>query len=62
MFAKEEAPAFQSEAVPGQLRFGHPEPVGDRALHGREQHAARLGDVEPWDEARDGLLAPRPAA
>eukprot|EP00969_Alexandrium_andersonii_P295419 13058187-Alexandrium_andersonii.AAC.1 len=60
MFANEEAPELQSEAISGQLRFGHPEPVGDGALHGGEQHAARLSDVEPGDKARSGLLAPRP--
>eukprot|EP00969_Alexandrium_andersonii_P094815 4188253-Alexandrium_andersonii.AAC.1 len=35
------------KAVPGQLRFGHPEPVGDLPLHCRGQHAAHLGNVEP---------------
>eukprot|EP00969_Alexandrium_andersonii_P350234 15432795-Alexandrium_andersonii.AAC.1 len=28
-FANEEAPELQSETIPGQLRWGHPEPVGD---------------------------------
>eukprot|EP00969_Alexandrium_andersonii_P020803 908602-Alexandrium_andersonii.AAC.1 len=29
-------------------------------MRGREKHAARLGDVEPGDEVRNRLLAPRP--
>eukprot|EP00969_Alexandrium_andersonii_P043078 1889676-Alexandrium_andersonii.AAC.1 len=60
MFASEEAPESQPEAFPGQLRFGHPEAVGNGALNGREQHAAHLSDVEPGDEARSCLLAPCP--
>eukprot|EP00969_Alexandrium_andersonii_P018540 810572-Alexandrium_andersonii.AAC.1 len=60
MFANEEAPELQSKAVSGQLRFGHPEPVGDAALHSRTQKATRWSDVEPGDEARNSLLAPRP--
>eukprot|EP00969_Alexandrium_andersonii_P241921 10684327-Alexandrium_andersonii.AAC.1 len=60
MFANEEAPEFQPEAIPGQVRAGHPEPVGNGALNGRVQHAAHLSDAEPGGEARNCLLAPRP--
>eukprot|EP00969_Alexandrium_andersonii_P294411 13013250-Alexandrium_andersonii.AAC.1 len=57
MFANEEAPELQSEAAPDELRFGHPEPVGDGTLHSGVWHSARLGYVEPQSKVRSGLLA-----
>eukprot|EP00969_Alexandrium_andersonii_P142022 6278943-Alexandrium_andersonii.AAC.1 len=60
MFANEAAPELRPEAIPNHLRFGHPEPVADSALHRGVQHAARLGDVRPWGEVRSRLLALRP--
>eukprot|EP00969_Alexandrium_andersonii_P314054 13874198-Alexandrium_andersonii.AAC.1 len=29
MLARQEAPQLEAQCIPGELRFGHPEPVGD---------------------------------
>eukprot|EP00969_Alexandrium_andersonii_P337270 14906678-Alexandrium_andersonii.AAC.1 len=63
MLAHQEAPQLEAHAVSGQLRLGHPEPIGDSSLDSGVDHPADLGHVEAHQEVdslallhlRDGL-------
>eukprot|EP00969_Alexandrium_andersonii_P339166 14992097-Alexandrium_andersonii.AAC.1 len=57
MLAHQEAPQLEAQRFPGELRFGHPEPVGDGALDSGINYPADLGHVEAHQEVRNFALA-----
>eukprot|EP00969_Alexandrium_andersonii_P326203 14413461-Alexandrium_andersonii.AAC.1 len=48
--ARQQPPQLKPESVSGQLRLGHPEPVGGRPLASSVYGSAKLGDVEAHHE------------
>eukprot|EP00969_Alexandrium_andersonii_P041658 1826319-Alexandrium_andersonii.AAC.1 len=57
MLTHQEAPQPEAQSISGELRCGHPEPVGDGALDSGVNYPADLGHVEAHQEVRRIALA-----